>query len=489
MDLQKKQLGEINRMACLTEVVILGSIGLFAVLVMLSGTTELAQILRCIVSFGGCIAIIVIYRKMRYKMIFRHACGVIIMAEFLVLLVTAEMSFIYIYTFPIAILLMIFQDMNVTRIGAIFAAGSTFIFMLLHTMRGDMEIDELLIGYANILIVCILSPMITKLQVSNQRESMEAIQKGANIQAETSGSIIQLAEDLGKKFEQAKLVSENLNETMGDSHLAVSEIAESTRINAEAISQQTEQTSGIQSGIHEVGEQAKNMGDISESTNTTVEQGVELIEQLKRQATEVASINLETKATTQQLNNSIKDVEAITETILGISSQTNLLALNASIEAARAGEAGRGFAVVADEIRKLSEDTRVATEQISAIIARLTQDAETAASSMTKSAEVADRQNELIAETGAKLMDIKTNTDALYGGVKQVNCSVESIIEANKVIMNSITDLSATGQEVAASTDTALSLSDSTLEALNNMNGLLQEINTIATDMEQIASK
>jgi methyl-accepting chemotaxis protein len=65
----------------------------------------------------------------------------------------------------------------------------------------------------------------------------------------------------------------------------------------------------------------------------------------------------------EQLEQTMVQLSHIVRTIGEIASQTNLLALNATIEAARAGEAGRGFAVVASEVKKLSGDTRRATDQ------------------------------------------------------------------------------------------------------------------------------
>lgn len=89
---------------------------------------------------------------------------------------------------------------------------------------------------------------------------------------------------------------------------------------------------------------------------TDVTQKVQLERQIALRETELAA--------------TIGDISEIVGIISGIASQTNLLALNATIEAARAGDAGRGFAVVAGEIKKLSSDTKAATDKAAAMVDR-----------------------------------------------------------------------------------------------------------------------
>jgi methyl-accepting chemotaxis protein WspA len=69
-----------------------------------------------------------------------------------------------------------------------------------------------------------------------------------------------------------------------------------------------------------------------------------------------------------------ENINEVVTTITKVADQTNLLSINAAIEAEKAGEYGRGFLVVAREIRRLADQTAVATLDIENMV-RLMQDA------------------------------------------------------------------------------------------------------------------
>ena len=484
MDLKEKHLLDQNRVAFNGTIMIILCMLFINALSLIEGANG-RIILRIVVSILVAIFNIIAFKFTKTKMSYRRLCTLSLAVLYLAIMFSATTAGMYAVLFSIGVLCMAFSDFGIVLRGSIEAIVVLCIGHGILVYQHYITISDLIIELLFAIIVCGLASMITKMLIRQSKENMAAIEESAKAQSEAAAKIVDLAVQLNQKFVQAKDVSEVLNDRMSTTHSSVSEIAESTKMTAEAIEQQTKQTADIQNSIRDVGNEAASIGDISSRTSKAVDEGVELIEKLRVQATEVAKINTETKATTEALNVSIADVQAITETILGISSQTNLLALNASIEAARAGEAGRGFAVVADEIRNLSEGTRQATEKIAEIISRLTRDAQTAADSMRESAEYAQKQNELIEETGRKLEDIKRDTDELRTGVIAVNNSVSSVISANTIIMDSISNLSAVSEEVAASTETVMSESESSMDALENMNGLLAEISDISVAMDE----
>lgn len=486
MDLREKQILQKNQIGRIAAIIVSAAVIIAGIMELIEGNTA-AAIAAIVVSVLVIAFNMIVFSAFKTTTKYVHMCCSSMVVIYVFIMFTATNPLLYAVVYSIAILVMIFADNKLTTVGCMVAFFGIIAFMFKLVIMGKIAVKESNYQLLFTVSACVIAVLVTRLQNRLSRESLDAVKEKAQSHIKTSDEIVELANSLNQKFSSARAVSDKLKEAVVTSNNSVSEIAASTKLNAEQIEQQTNRTADIQKSIKSVGEEAQNIGDISVKTNATVEEGVELVEKLKAQAKEVADINNEAKVTTEKLNESINDVQAITETILGISNQTNLLALNASIEAARAGEAGKGFAVVADEIRNLSEDTRKATEQIGIIIERLTKDAVSAAESMKQSADVAQKQNDLILETGEKLLDIKSDTGSLSNGVLQVNTSVGDVISANEMIMGSIQNLSATSQEVAASSEMALSISDETRQALDDMYSLLGDISTISGNMEKVA--
>lgn len=79
-----------------------------------------------------------------------------------------------------------------------------------------------------------------------------------------------------------------------------------------------------------------------------------------------------------------ENIDLMVTTIIKVADETNLLSINAAIEAEKAGDHGRGFSVVAREIRRLADQTAIATLDIEKTVAAMHQGLADSASQMER---------------------------------------------------------------------------------------------------------
>ncbi len=153
-----------------------------------------------------------------------------------------------------------------------------------------------------------------------------------------------------------------------------------------------------------------------------------------------------------QITERANTISSVTTTITKIADQTNLLSLNASIEAEKAGEYGLGFAVLAREIRRLADQTAVATLDIEHMVKEMQDSVSSGVMEMDK---FSDQVNRSVAETheiGESFSEIIQKVQALLpqfdqvhegmrsqsAGARQISDSMVSLTESVRVSADSL---------------------------------------------------
>lgn len=108
------------------------------------------------------------------------------------------------------------------------------------------------------------------------------------------------------------------------------------------------------------------------------------------------------------------DINVVVTTITKVADQTNLLSINAAIEAEKAGEYGRGFLVVAREIRRLADQTAVATLEIEQMVRQMQ-------SAVSSGVMEMDKFNEDVRGGVHKVGEINNQMGQIIEGVQSVS--------------------------------------------------------------------
>ena len=194
--------------------------------------------------------------------------------------------------------------------------------------------------------------------------------------------------------------------------------------------------------------------------------GLARMEETMRNVMEAASsIN----AKLSVLNEKASNINQVVVTITKVADQTNLLSLNAAIEAEKAGEYGRGFSVVATEIRRLADQTAVATYDIEQMVKEIESAVSAGVMGMDKFSEEVRRGILEVQQVGGQMSQIIQQVQAMAPRFETVNEGMQAQSTGAEQISLALAQLSEAAQQ--------------TVESLRQSNLAIAELNEMAGEL------
>lgn len=336
----------------------------------------------------------------------------------------------------------------------------------------------LVMAVASALLLAVLSALVLVRMIQKPLDAIMEVTSSMRKGDFTNRLRILRGDELGQLAERMNMMSDDLTSLIGQVqrsgiqvNSSVTQIAATTRQQQATATEIAATTSQIGTTARRISETSKDLvhamhdvATVAERTGTLAassQTGLQRMESIMRQIMN-ASASINERLGT--LNEKAGRIGMVVTTINKVADQTNLLSLNAAIEAEKAGEHGRGFSVVATEIRRLADQTAVATDDIEQIVKEMQSAVSAGVMGMDRFTEEVRRGTEAVAQVTSQLSEIITQVRDLTPNLATVNDGTQSQSIGAQEISAALAQLSISAEQTADS----LRQSSAAIEQLND---------------------
>lgn len=259
-----------------------------------------------------------------------------------------------------------------------------------------------------------------------------------DILSRSFGEMITDLRDMNSRIQHgARILASSIDQIM----VIMQQVVASTMETATSVSETATTVEEVKQTAYVANQNAKQVADNSQRTVQVSQSGEQAVEEALIGMQHVRNHMESITHSVVKLEEQSQTIGQIITTVNELAEQSNLLAINAAIEAAKAGEAGKGFAVVAQEVKRLAEQSKRATAQVSTILSdiqRATQVAVRVTAQGTQSAELGATQ---AIQAGESIRTLSRNIlEAAQSVTKIASSSHQQLIGMDQVAtaMNNI---------------------------------------------------
>ncbi|WP_339385085.1 HAMP domain-containing methyl-accepting chemotaxis protein [Calothrix sp. FACHB-168] len=235
------------------------------------------------------------------------------------------------------------------------------------------------------------------------------------------------------------------------------------------VTEQLASTNEVTATAQEIATTSRNlvkmMAQVADVTKMTAAAASESRDELQEMENTMRNLTEATKSITSKLgvmNKKASNINSVVVTITKVADQTSILSLNAAIEAEKAGEYGAGFAVVAREIRRLANQTAVATLEIEQIVKDMQSAVSVGVMEMDKFNNSVNNTVEQVNKISNQISKVIQQVQSLPPQFEQVSDSMEEQSQGASQISEAMEQLSEASQQ--------------TVDALRETNSALEQL-------------
>lgn len=305
----------------------------------------------------------------------------------------------------------------------------------------------------------------TRLAIDNEADEFSHVARSFNRMAETFEIIIN----------QLKQVGVNISTSAAEIDIASKEqetiiIAQESTTKAIAVT-----ANDISSTAKDFATTINEISRVAEDTSKLASEGRAGLSHMETVMRHMVDASGNIAAKLSVLNEKTGNITSVITTITKVADQTNLLSLNASIEAEKAGEYGRSFAVIAREIRRLAEQTAVATLDIEKIVTEIVGAVSSSVMGVDDFTQEIRAGVEQIRKVGEKLSTIIEQVQNLTTQFEMVNQGMQTQSAGAEQINEAINQLSQTAKQ--------------TSESIHQFRKTVQELDSSTQDLRRVVSQ